>query len=85
MNLIVRIPDEHAARVTAVDATQLQRVALEAALRATDSAGRDPRAVAGIASDLSPQQAATGMRAARTGNRLPPGVTIRDLMTDGRA
>lgn len=83
MNLIVHIPDEHAARVSGADPARLERAALEAVLRATE--GRDQHALAGIASDLSPQEAARRMRAARPGNQLPPGVSIRDLMTHGRA
>jgi len=85
MNLIVRIPDEHAARVSSADPERLERAALEAVLRAADDGLREPRAMAGIASDLSPQEAAARMRAARLGNRLPPDVSIRDLMTYGRA
>ena len=79
MNLIVHIPDEHAARVSGADPARLERAALEAVLRATE--GRDQHALA----DLSPREAAARMRAARPGNQLPPGVSIRDLMTHGRA
>jgi hypothetical protein len=85
MNLIVHIPDEHAARVSGADPARLERAALEAVLRATEGDGREQHALAGIASDLSPQEAAARMRAARPGNQLPPGVSIRDLMTHGRA
>jgi len=86
MNLIVHIPDEHAARVSGADPERLERAALEAVLRvADDAAPKDQRAMAGIAADLSPQEAAARMRAARAGNQLPPGVSIRDLMTYGRA
>jgi hypothetical protein len=83
MNLIVHIPDEHAARVSGADPARLERAALEAVLRATE--GRDQHALVGIASDLSPQEAAARRGAARPGNQLPPGVGIRDLMTYGRA
>jgi hypothetical protein len=50
-----------------------------------DGNARDQRAMVNIDSDLSPQEAAARMRAARPDNQLPPGVTIRDLMTHGRA
>jgi hypothetical protein len=85
MNLIVHIPDEHAARVSDADPARLEQAALEAVLRATEGGVREQHALAGIASDLSPQQAAARMRAARLGNPLPPGVSIHDLMTHGRA
>ena len=85
MNLILHIPDEHAARVSAVDPGRLERVALAAVLRAAAEAEREPHALAGIATDLSPREAAAQMRAARPGNRLPPDAGIRDLMTHGRA
>ena len=85
MNLIVRIPDEHAARVSSADPARLERAALEAVLRATEDGAREARAMDGIASELSPQEAAARMRAARPGNQLPPGTSIRDLMTYGRA
>lgn len=85
MNLIVHIPDEHAARVSSADPERLERAALEAVLRVAGDGVRAPRALEGIASDLSPQEAAARMRAARPGNQLPPGVTIRELMTHGRA
>jgi hypothetical protein len=89
MNLIVRIPDDLAERVSAADPARLEQAALQAVLRATEDAaeseGRDHRAMAGIDSDLSPQEAAARMRAARPGNQLPEGVSIRDLMTYGRA
>lgn len=82
MNVIVRIPDEHTARVSSVDPERLEKAALEAILRTAD--GNRP-ALSGVVSDLSPQEAAARMRAARVGRKLPPGVTIRDLMTYGRA
>ena len=85
MNLIVRIPDEHTARVSGVDPDRLERAALEAILRSADSETRNWPAAEGIASDLTPQEAAARMRAARPGNLLPPGVSIRDLITHGRA
>ncbi len=85
MNFIIRIPDEHAAQVSGADAERLERAALEAVLRATDGGARDQHALAGIATDLSPREAAARMRAARAGNPLPPGLSIRDLMTHGRA
>ena len=85
MNLIVRIPDEHAARVRGADPERLERAALEAVLRAAADGAQEQRAMDGFASDLSPQEAAVRMRAARPGNQLPPGVSIRDLMTYGRA
>lgn len=81
MNVIVRIPEEHTARVSSVDPERLEQVALEAILRTADA---DRFAVVGIESKLTPQEAAARMRAARPGNKLPPGVTIRDLMTYGR-
>jgi hypothetical protein len=83
MNLIVHIPDEHAARVSGADPARLERAALEAVLRATE--GRDQHALVGIATDLPPHVGGARMRAARPGNQLPPGVGIRDLMTYGRA
>lgn len=82
MNVIVRIPEEHTARVSSVDPERLEQAALEAILRTADA---DRFAVVGIESKLTPQEAAARMRAARPGNKLPPGVTIRDLMTYGRA
>jgi len=87
VNLTVRIPipDEYADRVSAADPARLERAALEAVLRAATEGTGDQPAMAGIASDLSPQEAATQMRAARPGNKLPQGVTIRDLMIEGRA
>ncbi|HUB14940.1 MAG TPA: hypothetical protein VMB34_23540 [Acetobacteraceae bacterium] len=85
MNLIVRIPDEHAARASSADPQRLERAALEAVLRAAEDSAREQPAMDGIVSDLSPQQAAARMRAARPANELPPGVSIRDLMTYGRA
>lgn len=85
MNLIVRIPDEHATRVSGADSARLERAALEAVLRVLEDDRDDPRALEGIASDLSPREAAARMRAARPGNTLPPGISIRDLMTHGRA
>jgi hypothetical protein len=85
MNLIVRIPDEHAARVSSADPQRLECAALEAVRRATEDGAREQRAMDGIASDLSPQEAAPRMRAARPANQLPPGVSIRDLLTFGRA
>lgn len=85
MNLTVHIPDEHAARVSAVDPERLERAALEAVLRAADEGAHEPHALAGIATDLSPREAAAQMRAARPGNKLPPDTSIRDLMTFGRA
>jgi len=85
MNLIVRIPDEHAARVSRTDPERIERAALEAVLRAAEDGAREPCAMDGIASDRSPQEAAARMRAARPGNQLPPGVTIRDLVTYKRA
>ncbi len=85
MNLIVHIPDEHAARVSAVDPARLERAALEAVLRAAGEGAEAPHALAGIATDLSPQEAAAQMRAARPGNPLPPDISIRDLATFGRA
>jgi hypothetical protein len=85
MNLIVHIPDEHAARVNGADRERLERAALAAVLRAADEGAHEPHALAGITTDLSPQEAATQIRAARPGNPLPPDVSIRDLMTFGRA
>ncbi len=69
MDLIVRIPDEHAARVSGADPERPKRAALDAVLRASEAGGRDQRAMAGIASDLSLQDAAARIRAARPGNR----------------
>jgi hypothetical protein len=87
MNLTVHIPipDEYAARVSAVDPAHLERVALEAVLHAATEGMGDQPAMAGITSDLSPHEAAAQMRAARSGNPLPQGVSIRDLMSYGRA
>jgi hypothetical protein len=85
MNLIVRIPEEYAARVSGVDSERLERAALEAVLRVTEDGARGQRALADIASDLSPNEAAARMLAARPGNPLPSDITIRDLMTHGRA
>jgi hypothetical protein len=85
MNLIVRIPDELTDRLSGVDPARLERAALEAVLRTADESAReDQPAMAGLSSGLSPQEAAAQMRAARSGNTLPPGMTIRDLMTYGR-
>lgn len=81
MNLVVHIPDEFASRVSGIDPARL-RAALEAVLRtAEESAPDEQRAMAVIVSEFSPQEAAARMRAARPGNKLPPDVTIRDLMT----
>ena len=82
MNVIIHIPDEHTALVSSIDPERLEKAALEAILRIADG---DRPALACIVSDLTPQEAAARMRAARVGRKLPPGVTIRDLMTYGRA
>jgi hypothetical protein len=82
MDLTVHIPDELAHRVRGADLARLERAALEAVLRAAEGG---ERAVSGYAPDLSPQEAAARLRAARPGNRLPEGVSIRDLMVHGRA
>jgi hypothetical protein len=83
MNLIVHIPDEHAARVSGADPARLERAALEAVLRATE--GRDQHALVGIAPHLPPLGGGARRPPPRPGNQLPPGVGIRDLMTYGRA
>jgi hypothetical protein len=88
MNLIVRIPDKHAASVSAADPARLERVALEAVLQAVTAGTGDEPAMAGIAPDApsrTPAEAAARIRASRVGNTLPDGVSIRDLMTHGRA
>nr|WP_294549572.1 hypothetical protein [uncultured Rhodopila sp.] len=82
MDLTVHIPDELADRVRRADSARLERAALEAVLRAAEGG---ERARSGHAPDLSPQEAAVRLRAARPGNRLPEGVSIRDLMVHGRA
>jgi len=80
MNITVRIPDDIVARLTEAGANpeDLARAALS---KAADSLARDrqptPR--------LTPAEAAARMRAARPGNTLPDGVSIRDLMIHGRA
>jgi predicted transcriptional regulator len=83
MNLTVRIPDDLAKRLTAVGASP-ERVALEALQHAADDLERGQRA-AGAAVDRTPAEAAARMRRSRPGNVLPEGMTVRDLMTYGRA
>lgn len=84
MNLTVRIPDDLAARLAAVGASP-ERVALEALHRAADALERAHRETAGAGPRRTPAEAGARMRHARAGNVLPEGVTIRDLMTFGRA
>ena len=95
MNLTLRIPvpDQDAARVRAVPHARLEQAALAAVLRVAAEGASDQPATAGIDSDRSaqdvpgrtPAEAVARMRQARAGNVLPEGVTIRDLMTFGRA
>lgn len=77
MNLTVHIPDDLARRLAAVGASP-ERVALEALRHAADDLER-------AAGARTPAAAAARMRRSRAGNVLPDGVTIRELMTHGRA
>ena len=82
MDLTVHIRDELVDRVRGADPARLERGALEAVLLAAEGG---ERAVSGHVPDLSPQEAAARLRAARPGNRLPDGVSIRERMVHGRA
>jgi len=84
MNLTVRIPDDLAARLAAVGAS-LERVALEALQHVADDLERAHRAAASAIVRRTPAEAAARIRQSRASNLLPEGVTIRDLMTFGRA
>jgi len=80
MNLVVRIPDEHADRVSAADPARLEQTALQAVLQ---FAGEPGTGGAGSHEGRGAVQAAAAwFRANRV--PLPAGMTIRDLMTHGR-
>jgi hypothetical protein len=84
MILIVRIPDALAKRLAAVGASP-ERVALDALQHAADDLERGQRAAAGAIVERTPTEAAARMRRSRPSNVLPEGITIRDLMSYGRA
>ena len=81
MNLVLNIPDELAARIArgGGDPEALAVAALRQAadrMEAVPTAPRDPAAAA--------RAAGARIRANRVGNRLPDGVSIRDLIEAGR-
>jgi hypothetical protein len=89
MNLILRIPDELAERLTAAGASP-ERLALDALRRAADELERPPQPVTEIVDDAGARRAAARaaaarIRQARAGTTLPEGVTIRALVSYGRA
>jgi hypothetical protein len=89
MNLILRIPDELAKRLTAAGASP-ERVALDALRKAADELGRRSQPLVEIVDDAEARRAAARaaaarIRQARAGTTLPAGMTIRDLVNYGRA
>jgi hypothetical protein len=84
MNLILNIPETLAARLAAAGADP-EHLALLALQQAANELERLQQAGAPKAPHRTPSDAASRMRASRLGNVLPEGVSIRDLMTHGRA
>jgi hypothetical protein len=84
MNLILKIPETLAARLAAAGADP-EHLALAALQQAANELERGQQSGAPNAARRTPSDAAARMRASRAGNILPEGVTIRDLMTHGRA
>ncbi len=84
MNLTVRIPEPLAARLAAAGVNP-EPLVLAALSHAADELERGQHAVPAEPPRRTPAEAAARMRAARTGNVLPEGITIRDLLTHGRA
>jgi hypothetical protein len=78
MDVIVKIPDALAVRLreAGADPESLALATLTKAANAQPAAPNRSR---------TPAEAAARMRASRAANSLPRGVTIRDLMTHGRA
>ena len=84
MNVILNIPETLAARLTAAGANP-EHLALMALQQAADQLERAQQAGAPKPPHRTPSDAASRMRASRPGNVLPEGVSIRDLLTHGRA
>jgi hypothetical protein len=90
MNLIVHVPDDLANRITAAgaDPEQLALAALRQAARELEQTASQPQDAADdrdqSAKRAVAREAGARIRQNRIGNTLPPGVTIRDLMTYGR-
>ena len=88
MNLIVRVPDELADRITSAggDPEQLALAALRQAADDLAHASRPDIAVGGDeqARRTSAKAAVARIRQNRIGNTLPPGVTIHALINHGR-
>lgn len=82
MTLIVRIPDDLAARLAAVGASP-ERVALDALRHAADDLERAQSAAAGAVTPRSPAEAAARIRERRKGVTLG-GLTIKELISEGR-
>jgi hypothetical protein len=88
MNLIVRVPDELADRITSAGGDP-EQLALAALRQAADDLAQasHPNAAAGRgeqARRAAAKGAGTRIRQNRIGNTLPPGVTIRELINYGR-
>ena len=77
---IVHIPDDLASRITAAG-VNAESVALQALRQAAEELERARR----VTGRRTPAEAAARMRQSRSGNTLPDGISIRDLMTYGRA
>ena len=82
MNLTVHIPDDLAARLTALGVNP-ERVALEAWRHTADDLERAQRAPAGAVTRRSPAEAAARIRERRKGVTLG-GLTIKELISEGR-
>jgi hypothetical protein len=84
MNLVLHIPEPLAARLVATGASP-EYLALAALRQVADELERNQKVATGEVSRRTPAEAAARMRASRAGHVLPEGVSIRDLLTDGRA